>query len=639
MKYNDIESLLKEYFDAEEKSLCVPEKENIKAFAFCGIAKKAIRIKVAALIAACLAMIISASYLIASIKRDEPSIPEISHAENSRDTAPVIADWYKPGEFRVELTAFTSSGKAASGAGGFENSANSDVVLPEWVTHTYMLNERYIELRYDHHYKNPFYDEGLIVYDLKKKKVRSIISDIYEKNKEFFTARNPYQRLPRDMISVCEFGKNSEWGIFNVWNDAVFPTQLEQFLINVESGQMTKLADRRNIIGASKNYDFVVRMGEVTDADGRVTVEISVLNTITLNEKVIYHVPLSSSLLSNTAEFSKNGRYIIYKTNDQMEAIEPFWIIYDTETESIQNGYGDILSFTEDGLSMIVYANGNYKILTLDGLKDITAECELPEHEYYRIVEASEYINRNTKEEESSLLLCREPIFGKGERTVIAKNVDTYIEWNGYYYIYIKGADDILIYSVIEDESFLYDISDTDVDKIDFHSMSIYVLEDGRKCNIVTFFDNHLGNYEIVIGEIKKPTINEIELPFNEGETASYGEGSTIFDSMYGHKLTVTEAYRDKDALYFNALERDYTLYLGAGFTIRGLWFIGLEYCGDVCEYDYRAILAEPNDIVALNYAREFELELQEDFNSSKGYHSVSYYTVYDKDGNVIRRG
>ena len=106
MKTNDIEKMLIAHYKQEEKSIIIPNESEIKAFSSAPETKRNYRIKYIAAVAACVAVLICAVFIISSLGGyDETSVPQES--EDNTNTA--VADWYEPGEFKVNHIAISQA--------------------------------------------------------------------------------------------------------------------------------------------------------------------------------------------------------------------------------------------------------------------------------------------------------------------------------------------------------------------------------------------------------------------------------------------------------------------------------------------------------------------------------------------------
>lgn len=641
MKNRDIETILKEYYKTEEKSFSIPAESGIAAFhRDYPKTKRLFGIKVAAMTAACMALVISAVFIAGSFLDSNFSDIESTYpADISEMTEPApnsaVPDWYEPKEFSVEYIPITQNTSYKLSYGGASASTtekasidpmsvtvNNEGTLPFWVSGTEILNERYVAIYYDAHYDIPFEDAGMLVYDINEGRIRSIVADVYESNKAFFDSRNTEERHTEDMISCYEFGKSTEWGLFDVWNESVSPVQLDRYMINIETGEMRLLPARYDILAVSRDYKYIVWCYENENKD----LTVSLLDTETMEETVTEIGKKSHTV------FSDDNRYIIFykpKNGDESDiySIEAEWFLYDIESRKTLEGRGKIIRFSEKGDAVITRDDDGAHIYTLDGLDEVTDSYELQDYEKYEL--------RNENGE-----IYRFALFKDEAPLLIAQNIVTTAKWTDYHYFYCEGADEITVYSETENKTFLYDISSAKINEREYHKASIYVTDGGKKCNVVTFFDEFKGKYEIVIGELKEFETKEIILP-KDGETISYGDGFTIFETKDGYKLTAVSAFRFGDTVYFKSLEQDYIFD-----TLWVTFLNGEELFYGITPEDnygtYYSMQVYNSEFPESKYAceldiRQFRLESGEDYDENKSYFRVTHYTVITEDGETVR--
>ena len=629
MNKKDIEALLENYFKAEDKALSIPDKSKILAFSEQVHMKRKFNLKAAGVIAACLALCICISLATVSLFEHAAT----SQQEQSANARGELPDWYSPGEFSVDQIEFTRSSAQISASENIflptafigdtfiKQASKKRGELPYWVARTEILNERFILLLYDWHdfSEREYYYP---VYDVKKDCIRDIIREVYEKNKDFIDKRNAEDRDIGDIIYLNELGTSTEWGLFDIWDESGGHSIIERFMINVETGEMRKLPRYADILAISDDYRYIVWC--YADENGKFTA--SVLDTETMSERVTDIRKRSQTV------FSDDGRFIVFykppkTSNGGHDTLNAEWYLYELESGRTVEGKGRILRFTEDGNAIIAEdSNGAHIYLTAD-MSEVTEDYTLREHEKYTV-----------KSDVNGIY--RIPIFDGETETVLQSEIECSAEWNGFKYYYLKNEQAIAIYHEQSNEIFYYDISDKGIDRLKYNEISIYVTDNGKKCNVLTFYDDFFDKYEIYEGTVE-PQAHTIKLP-EDNEQISYGEGFVLYESREGHSFTVTKAFRQGDTITFTTKETDYDMDVGIVFISGGEMFVGITQSiyEDAPTNIWNTTVFERNDNGNAHtydmYMRDFKQMLGERFDESQDYYTVLSYHVMTEKGEEI---
>ncbi|MBE6682868.1 MAG: hypothetical protein E7595_01810 [Ruminococcaceae bacterium] len=629
MKTNDIEKMLIAHYKQEEKSIIIPNESEIKAFSSAPETKRNYRIKYIAAVAACVAVLICAVFIISSLGGyDETSVPQES--EDNTNTA--VADWYEPGEFKVNHIAI-SQAKAPQLC--FTSPLTYTLApitaieiqeeklggeLPEWVARATILNERYIQLIHDYH--NPSKDYILPVYDIQTDCLRDIVEEIYLKNKKFIDSRNANERDISDMIYVHEFGASTEWGLFDIWDESVYPIVIERFMVNIESGEMKKLPNYNNVFAVSSDYRYLIMNS--SESDGHSFFYILDSETMSGQKTDIRS--------GGKVSFSPDGRYaILYELpkseNGGWNSIKAEWHLYELESGKITAGKGKILRFTDDGNAVITKDKDGAHIYLIDDMSDVTDSYPLKEYEKY-LIKSDIYG------------IYREPIFDTDTEIVIQADIECSAEWNGYRYFYLKQEAAIAVYSEKNNEIFYHDISDLNISEREYHEISIYITDGGKSCNLLTFYDDFFGKYAIYEG-IAEPKAVEIELP-DTNEEVFYEDGFVLYESPEGYKMTIINAFRQDDIIDFVFEETEYEMDIGIVFINGDEMFIDLNRSvyEDIPDNIYTTSLLDKANGLEHTYEmylRKFKLLLGEEYDESEAYYMVLNYHVITENGKEIR--
>ncbi len=626
--------MLCNYFKEEEKHFELPNLSQINLLCERTDKKRKSGIKTLGLIAACLALFISVSFAIYAYTDFGGEITSMN--EESQANKNALPDWYTPREFTVEQITISKADSPVLSTGisfmptAFIGSANlartaseekKQGELPYWVARTEILNERFILLLHDWHdfSEREYYYP---VYDVKKDCIRDIIREVYERNKDFIDKRNTAERDIGDIIYLNELGTSTEWGLFDIWDESGEAPVIERFMINVESGEMRKLPRYADILAISDDYRYIVWC--YADENGEFTA--SVLDTETMSERVTDIQKRSKTV------FSDDGRYIVFykppKTSDGgWSTLKAEWYLYELESGKTVEGKGRILRFTEDGDAVIAEdGNGAHIYLTAD-MSEVTEDYALREYEKYTV-----------KSDVNGIY--RVPIFDGETETVLQSEIECSAEWNGFKYYYLKNEQAIAIYHEQSNEIFYYDISDKSIDKVKYNEISIYITDNGKKCNVLTFYDDFFDKYEIYEGTVA-PEAHTIKLP-EDNEEISYGDGFVLYESPEGHSFTVISAFRQGDTITFTTKETDYDMDVGIVFISGGEMFVGINQSiyEDVPRNIWVTTVFDRNDNGNAHtydmYMRDFKQMLGEGFDESIDYYTILSYHVMTEQGEEI---
>lgn len=503
MKNKNTEYKIAKYFNYQEKCFNLPGEEKIRAFNAISVKpkiehKRIPKIKYISITAACLAFIISVVSVVVPLMHEDPVSQMTSETESAvkdieffgeATKVDGIADWYEPGEFNVETIVLEKADSIAVKPEGmfqtmsFKTMSDVKEQLPDWVIGVNMINERYATLYYEFPVEE--YEHGYIMYDLQENKIVTLGDKIYAVVGDFLESRNINERPLGELIIIEEFGANPEWCIFRTWNDTVEPNIYERYLVNIETGEFHQLPTS-DILAISSDYKhFVFCRDERLENGELVERVISYYDVKTKEEKVITTTQKGENLSMHHALFSDDDRYIIsyiYNgANGGWDTVNAKWIIYDVQTGKINNGNGKIIRYTEKNDAVIVKNNEGGRIYRLSDMQDVTDSYELNIYECYEFetVRSGDY---------RSLYL--KPLFERGETVLIADNIVNRMFWDDYVYIYQAGSEEVLVYSVRNNQYFSCSLSLDESVNSDKNNMTfMFIMESGKKCRIVSYYD------------------------------------------------------------------------------------------------------------------------------------------------------
>jgi hypothetical protein len=266
-------------------------------------------------------------------------------------------------------------------------------------------------------------------------------------------------------------------------------------LVNIETGELY-LLPTSDIIAISSDYkQFVFCRDDRLDNGELIERVISYYDVKTKEEKNIITTQKGDDLSMHHAQFSDDDRYIIsYIYNGEnggWDTVDARWIIYDIQTGKTNNGNGKIIRYTENDDAVIVKDREGAKIYRLSDMADVTNDYKLAIHEHYEIM--------TTESSNKTIAVYMNPILGNGDVVLVADNVDLWLELNGYLYIHQQDANQILVYSIKNNEYFTCEFHN-EIKKGLGYSSSMFIADSGKSCHIATYFNE---------GELEGGAFNE----------------------------------------------------------------------------------------------------------------------------------
>lgn len=492
MKNSSFEKKIAEYFEKQANEFKLPNENEIKAFQdqFLSYkkAKRNLSVRSLPAIAACIALV---SIIISAVfVYNRPASVDLPHEEQSMfgevGFVDGVAEWYEPGTLDVEFRELIANDNPSLAAFSIKqmskrisavNASYEKDNLPSWVFSVQMINEKYALLNTENLPEG--YQAGYMIYDLETKEVFSLVERIYNLDKEYFDSIDTVQMPIGGQIypeSISNMGL--EWCIIRVWN-TVNGHRQEQYMFNFHTGEK-KLLPLRAVITISSDYKYIVFSNtnygnEEPKADIK---NFSVLNTDTMQLTEICRSEYGE-YLSDAVFFSEDDRYIVfYLLNGEHGGWDTYnakWKIYDTQTGNIQQGNGEIIRYTDDGNALIVRDNNGAKVYDLNDMSDITDSYDLAVYEHYELIKELKSGN---------FTLYLDPMFGVGERVMLAENVDEYLVWGDYVYYCQRGINELCVYSIRENEMFTIAYTGEAESNNSALIRSIYITDNGKKCNI-----------------------------------------------------------------------------------------------------------------------------------------------------------
>ncbi len=483
------ENKLAKYFAFQEDCFVLPEEDKIKAFHTENIkadvlTRKTKKIRLMPTIAACMAIIISIASVILIFKRDDSFIPTELEFFGEATQVEGIANWYEPGEITVEATILQHSRNSLMNKSGFIQTLSYEKIereapLPDWVIDVTMANERYAILEYETRPQE--YNHGYILYDLQENKIFSLGERIFELTRGLLESLNDNSTIHCGLIEIEYFGESPEWCIFRTRNNVISPNVYERYLINIETGELHKLPTSKIITKSSDYTKFVFDRTEATENSEISRKIITYYDIKTKTEKAI--IRTEKPYAQYYSQFSKDNRYIIIYTNygADWNNENTKWLIYDTQTRNTNPCVGKIIRYTEKNDAVIVKDRMGTKIYRLSDMADVTDSYSLKVYEYYEI---------KSMKNENGFLLYLTPIFDKGEEILIADNIVCSQRWGDYIYIYQAERDEILVYSIRNNEYFTCEL-DFDGRIEPQYQFSMFINNSGRNCHIVAYHNKN----------------------------------------------------------------------------------------------------------------------------------------------------
>lgn len=525
MVNTDMEKALKEYYTAEAMRFTLPQADylhTLKADTVIPLPRKrrTLNLKIIAAIAACVVLFVSVGAVVHRLGGGgETSLP-VSNELVCREG---VQEWYAPGELVAESLYLSGDAdltvtQKSSSVRLLSAREKSSYSFPEWVYSAYQLNDRYIQLtcvwpEYQHVIAEMGHE---IIYDIQNGEIFSLANRIIDLDNKNVLGWN----ITRFDITLQEFGVSTEWCTIEV--------DSHLYMVNIETGDIRALPDG-NIFKISSDYKYIATW-HYTRKDGY---RIFVLNTETMTEREI---------TSNTDEyeagkngvFSPDGRYYLqayyFKAGTGYEnETTTQWKIFDLETGKSVFAKGKFKKFTSGGDAVVLQTAENSKTdytksiaVRLSDGADVTETYAFAQQDLFEVARVGHG---------ALYSLYVSPLFEGGEKTLLAENVCDYQEWGGYYYIYVNGSDMVMVYSLENHSMFTQQIENIDTVELNREYVSVSVLEEGKKCIIVSYKRNETDSSGSESDASHQP---ETSVPDVSGET-SEGDGT---DDKY-KKLTL----------------------------------------------------------------------------------------------------
>ncbi len=503
MKNNDFENKLKKYFKLQENSAELPEESSLTAFYITrdqvtDTAKRRIRIKPIAVIAACMAAIISIVATVAVFERMRPDETESDMPSRPKYLGePVevegMADWYEPGELSIEATILnfaSNSSLSASSSGLIPLSYNApsttkEVVFPDFVSDVYAINENYLRIYIGNYYDVPDEYKYIIgkCYDLRTGEYVNLLKKIHE-------VTNNCLKEDGIKFEVITRYTISDWCILKTMNTKAVINGFYKtgaYAVNMETGEYHWLPySHEKLYAISEDYTkfiFHKDYSEKIDGELRLVKRESILYDVTTRKETVFYTAYKGETLTTTqASFSPDGRYAIAYlyasdtsiTGDYSGPMYQPWVIYDTETGVVQKGKGEIIRYTEKNDACIVRDPDGVKIYRLSDMKDVTNKYILKAYEKYELT---------TERQGDTYSLFLKPLFEETEPVLITDDIVYRHRWGDYQYIFRKDAEEMLVYSIKENEYFTCPLP-FDKNLMKTHSVSIIIGDSGKCCYV-----------------------------------------------------------------------------------------------------------------------------------------------------------
>ena len=480
MKNTDIEKALKEYYTAEAESFAMPkddilagvsEKDMIKALPK---RKRILNYKYVAALAACLILFLAIGAVVYKLRGKEDTL----RFSNEIVCFDGLQDWYAPGEFVAQGLGLSGNAdliiaQKRSAVRLMSATEKNTYSLPEWVYGAYQLNDRYIQLTCEWpEYKDVIAEMGHnIIYDIQTCEIFSLGNRIIELESKKVLGHG----ITCFDINLVELGASEEWCTVEVTG--------ELYMANIETGEIKRLPSG-NIFKISADYKYIATW-KATDKGYR----IFVLNTETMIKTEITSVT-DKYYASKTGVFSPDCRYYLqaYYVSEYLASVNGRanrWKIFDLETGESFFAEGTFKKFTAREDAAIFQKASNSEtgysesvVIRLADCVDVTENYEFAQQDLFEVTRDSH---------KSVYSLYVSPLFGIGEKMLLAENVTDHQEWCGYYYIYVHGSDEIIVYSLANNFMFTQRIENIDSVDTENALVSVSVLQQGKQCVIFSY--------------------------------------------------------------------------------------------------------------------------------------------------------
>ena len=480
MTNTDLEKALKEYYTAEAESFALPkddilarvsENDMIKALPK---RKRIFNYKYVAALAACLILFLAIGAVVYKLRGKEDTL----RFSNEIVCFDGLQDWYAPGEFAAKGLGLSGNAdltiaQKQSTVRLMSATEKNKYSLPEWVYGAYQLNDRYIQLTCKWpEYKDVIAEMGHnIIYDIQTCEIFSLGNRIKEND-----ALNILDEISIFDINIVELGASNEWCTIEALG--------KLYMVNLEREVTIRELPSGNIFKISADYKNIATY-KATDKGYR----IFVFNTETMVKTEITS-PTDEYCAGKNGVFSPDGRYYLHayyfgSVAASMNGTATRWKIYDLMTG---NGFfvsGTFKKFTEKGDAAIFQTAFNSEtgysesvVIRLSDCADVTENYEFTQQDLFEVTRDSQ---------KSVYSLYVSPLFGIGEKMLLAENVTDHQEWGGYYYIYVHGSDEIIVYSLANNFMFTQRIENIDSVDTENALVSVSVLQQGKQCVIFSY--------------------------------------------------------------------------------------------------------------------------------------------------------
>ncbi len=480
MKNTDIEKALKDYYTAESENFTLSNDDILKNILENDVTyalpkrKRIFNYKHIMALAACLILFFAIGAVVYKLRGKEDTL----RFSNEIICFDGLQDWYSPGEFAAKGLGLTGNAdltiaQKRSSVRLVSSTAKNTYSLPEWVYSAYQLNDRYIQLTCEWpKYKDIIAEMGHnIIYDIQTCEIFSLGNRIIELDSKKVLGHG----ITCFDINLVELGASEEWCTVEVTG--------ELYMANIETGEIKRLPSG-NIFKISADYKYIATW-KATDKGYR----IFVLNTETMIKTEITSVT-DKYYASKTGVFSPDCRYYLqaYYVSEYLASVNGRanrWKIFDLETGESFFAEGTFKKFTAREDAAIFQKASNSEtgysesvVIRLADCVDVTENYEFTQQDLFEITRDSH---------KSVYSLYVSPMFGIGEKMLLAENVTDYQEWCGYYYIYVHGSDEIIVYSLANNFMFTQRIENIDSVDTENALISVSVLQQGKQCVVFSY--------------------------------------------------------------------------------------------------------------------------------------------------------
>lgn len=518
---------MEQYYKAEENGFVLPQEGDIKAIKndYKITAKtsekkvKHFKLKYTAAIAACMAVVMGMTLFINVFnKKDKPH--EYSDGIRYIDS---VSEWFDDEALDISVKMMKSGGdQIADGISSKVNGSsqisflssntgkvtNSDTVsklpdyddskLPSWVNGVNYYNARYGRL----------YCVGKeAIYDFKKGEIVDINQKLYDILGLNFTVNSSWANYMR-----IGYYRNTDWL-------TVYLSDSEKlYMVNPDEEIYKELKfelkpNSFEDCGFAISDDFVHVMYKFT----RNYKEYYVYYNTNTGESYLLDITPKEGTnaafkLGTNVTYTPDGKYAIIEVASKTygkdtseifvnnEFVYPYyaeWFIYDIEDKQSWFGEGQIVRYTKNGDAIVVKTPDGNKVLSLEGLVDVTETYELEPYELYELRKKM-FTDENNSTKSFTYYLA--PLFG-GKEIVIAENVrSSYTtvnatfrwsydinEYPEFMIFHCWGSKDLLMYSFTRNEMCELKIDGSELDSIDYYSITPMLSLDEKKLTLLVW--------------------------------------------------------------------------------------------------------------------------------------------------------